>query len=502
MRKTFNTRIISFLCLTLLLGLTLSAAQLQLDIPKDKSVFKNLKNITLKWQDISAPGYKVYLWMDTPSGKVPVKPVQSTNATYTIPSSELENDTSYFWQIQPVGSFSGVKTSMTYMFTIGKSISAIISAKNNADILFNYQDLCGSFDVNASGSNVILPPGLVDRNGKSEATVSGGKVKLRFDLAKLFDPSRPMPVRVSASESLQFSYDKEKLGKYIGAHDCGFDIYTDTPNFDNWAGTALLTDGGTCLGVVFTVKNFFETMDYNTSKGINILKMKPLDFAKYLAKKERFCAPDSQNMREFSTKHDKILHKYMEYNHVDNLNPTNLDDALKGMFNFDNDQKTFRKYCNDLDNGKPALLSMFKHSFSKSFKIPIIGKTLTFNKPEAGHAMMVYRVYEFEKNSLMCIYDPNILYKESSPRHSAITFDSSQKHRAFKYLKERGMTSAGEYKSFAHMKNSRFLFAFTGLISESWTKVNDIVSDVFNKVKSFCAQNLPKIKLPKLSWPF
>ncbi|MCK5686458.1 hypothetical protein KAJ27_20145 [bacterium] len=491
-------KILTFLCLTLIFSLTLSAAQLQLDSPKDKTVFSSLRNVTLKWQDIGAPGYKIYLWKDTPAGKEPVQPMQSITSTYTIPSSKLAKDTLYLWQVQPVGSFSGTKSSPTYVFTIGKAISA----QNTGDILFNYKDLCGSFNVNASGSKVILPPGLVDRNGKSEAVVSGGKVRLRFDLAKLFDPSKPMPVTVSSSKTLQFSYDKAALGKYIGAHDCGFDIYTDTPNFDNWSGTALLTGGGTCLGVVFTVKNFFESMDYGTSNGINILNMKAFDFAKYLAKKERFCAPDSQNMREFSVKHDKVLHKYMEYNHMDNLNPTNLDDALKGMFNFDNDQKTFKKYCEDLDDGKPALLSMFKHSFSKSIKIPIIGKKLTFNKPEAGHAMMVYRVYEFEKNSLMCIYDPNILYKENSPKHSAITFDSSKKHGAFKYLNENWPSSMAEYKSFAHMKNSRFLFAFTGMIAESWSKVNDIVNDVVDKVKSFVAQHLPKISLPKLSWPF
>lgn len=493
----FNKNVICLFLVSVLLSTIAWSVPLQLELPKDKTVFSNLQDVTLKWQDVSAPGYKVYLWYENSAGKVPIQPLLSTTSSVTVPASMLSNEASFFWQVHPSGSFAGVQPSETVMFKIGKPLAA----QNNGDILFNFDDLCKSFNVDASGTKVILPPGLVDRNGNSEAAVSGGKIKVRFDLAELFDPSKDQTVDVN-SKKLVFSYDKVKLGNFKAAHDCGFDIYTDTPNFDNWSGTALLTGGGTCLGVVFTVKNFFESVDYGTTTGIDILKMKAFDFAKYLAKSQRFCAPDSQNMREFSDKHKDVLKKYMEYNHMDNLNPTNLDDALKGMFDFNNDQKTFNNYVKDLQEGKPALLSMFKYAYTKSLKIPLIGKSLTFHKPEAGHAMMVYRIYEFEKHSLLCIYDPNILYKKESPVHSAITYDASIKNGAYVYLNENWPSSMAEYKSFAHMKNSRFLFAFTGLIAESWSKVNDFANDVIDKVKSFVAQNLPKISLPKISWPF
>jgi hypothetical protein len=537
LKKCFFLFILVFFVTSLVLQ-----AQITAIYPKNNSTIQETTP-TLKWNDFSAkksPVYRVFIWkVINGFSKTKIMTSGSTSVSsfslryvysngtrerkISIPKGYLKKGYTYIWQVKPFSVLNqqGMPNSISinrFMFTIGnsggmtKAPTPVTATVSSADIVFDFNKLGQDLSVKVGMLKFAkLPDGLITPRGSHTAFSIFGKLKYRFDLAKpIFFGTPGLVVKLSNGKTLKVDYDRNKLGTFKKLYDINFDIYHDTPGFDNYSGNNFLDKSGTCLGIVFTVKNFFESVDFGTNKGVNILKVKPMDVLKVILKKKRFCAPDSKNMRDFSLKHKDKLKKIMSFNHLDNLNPMALGPSLKSVFNLDDDRKTFRKFCNALSKGELPLLAMYQNKKVKRFKIPFIKRNITFKLSGAGHAMLVYRIYEFSKKSLMCIYDPNILYSPKRPYHTYITYTANKKHGAFAYHAEKGSfydtNFASKYKSFFLMPSSKLLFSLSGILSDSWKKVNNFLNDIVTKVVNFINPIISKVtqKLSKIKikWPF
>ena len=220
-------------------------------------------------------------------------------------------------------------------------------------------------------SNLLAQGSIGLLNVASDTTVTQAKVDPTADLIK------------------RLGDKPEDYGALVKDHNTGFDTHTDTAFFHNFK--SFLGPDGDCMGISCVTRQVFlrvkwhadqakekgtkELVEALTSTLIRPIGGKWIDFGGY------------PNLREAS-KDDNVheaLRKVMTLGQLRNLNPQ----AFHWLLAVHSWGSQHQKLTHFIDQGKPVLIAQNK-------------------APELnGHITLAYRVVEFEKKSLIMIYDCN-----------------------------------------------------------------------------------------------
>lgn len=210
-----------------------------------------------------------------------------------------------------------------------------------------------------------------------------------------------------------------EFGAIRGGRETAFDIYRDTPSFDNWGGKSFINKGGTCLGMDVIVKHFHENIQFRSG---------PVDTQEQLARAllgQRMVVSGYADFREMSEKREAFLKNWMVAGHLQNFHPDNIVKGIGNLFGGEFPRLQRGLILENLRLGKPAIIGIYNSKSPQAFgrDVPVVRKL------ENGHAIMAWKSVDFERKTLFFIYDPNVVYQKKALTHRkyALVFDKSSK---------------------------------------------------------------------------
>jgi len=228
--------------------------------------------------------------------------------------------------------------------------------------------------------------------------------------------------------SVRLRPDPETLGGFEEAVRTQFDPFADAPSFANFSGGGLAElTRGTCLGIVLTVKLFFEHVEYGEKPGIDADALTPGDVVESMLSGRPLVFRSSLGFRDLAGKRTQFVTELMSALHLENLNPMNWSQAVRTVLNAD-DEDVEAAVCSDLKEGRRGVVAGFR----LRKKVAKAGDELySFALLDSGHAFLVYRGWRFEKATFLAVYDPNIEYMRSAPPQTLLLFADGERPAYF-----------------------------------------------------------------------
>jgi len=203
------------------------------------------------------------------------------------------------------------------------------------------------------------------------------------------------------------------FGAYLGALSVGFNPYTDSPSFSNFADStlAMLTQG-TCVGIVFAVQLAFQKASFGPeAQGVPLDNLGALAAVEHLLYSDAVAFRGASDFRDLASRRPEFVRAIMSTIHLENINPANLAGTLKAAMAAPGPE-IGAMIDAELRLGRPAVVAGFR---LKTRVLKGAGEVGRYAVLDSGHAFLVYRAWHFTKASLYAVYDPNYSYSASSP---------------------------------------------------------------------------------------
>jgi hypothetical protein len=194
-------------------------------------------------------------------------------------------------------------------------------------------------------------------------------------------------------------------GKPLKSFDTGFNVYKNTPGFENFAGK-IISRGGTCLGMCWLVKYYYENVQFEKGGSTDVK-----DILAAIAKLKKTTIHGAENLREFSTGEEEKMKKVMEVTHLENFAPETIVQSIAGGQGAINQEAQKNLLLENLSDGKLAMIGLYDMK-----PLEVAGQTVA-KKPGNGHCIIAYKSIDFENKTLFFVYDPNVVYNEKYGDH-------------------------------------------------------------------------------------
>jgi hypothetical protein len=239
-----------------------------------------------------------------------------------------------------------------------------------------------------------------------KTNLSSGNISGTEDVSKIGN-HRNFLTEQEKKDLKKLGYDEKTWGRFIDVFDTGFDIYNDTPVFENFSGK-IISRGGTCLGMCWLIVYYYENINFEEGGSTDVKEILAA-----IAHVGKLTIHGFKNFREFSKKDVEKMKKVMEITHLENFAPETMIQSIPGSQGLLPAGGERNALLNNLEIGKLANIAFFHRKPIK------IGGVTIFNKPENGHALFTYKAIRFGSNVLFYMYDPNVIYENGN--HSDYT---------------------------------------------------------------------------------
>lgn len=202
-------------------------------------------------------------------------------------------------------------------------------------------------------------------------------------------------------EDLKAAGYDSSWGNPIAAQRTDFDIYRDTPAFDNFSGKTFVSKGGTCLGMDVILKSMYENVEFDPNP-----RPDWQDRVKDALNGGKTTIYGYKDFRELSEKEPEKLKNLMEVGHFKNFALHNIGTTLGQRLGLEATNGHYKLLQSNLALGKPAVMGLYNMTDGKVLK-----------NLDGGHAMMAYKSVEFENKTVFWMYDPNFEYNEKYNTH-------------------------------------------------------------------------------------
>lgn len=281
-------------------------------------------------------------------------------------------------------------------------------------------------EISHSGPwRVTLPQELVFADGeKSYDGWSARLLYLKWDYSRAAGPPAKWgPVKVwVAGQPIEIPLvsDREGPSHFIRDVSPGFDPYRDTPSFANFSRSLFsrLTQG-TCVGIVLAVKLFHESVDFSDRAGMSAEQLAPADLIESMVGGRRLVVSSSPDFKELSRKRADLVMSLMSELHFENLSPGNIKASLRAILLDDWAARTEKELWRQLSRGKLGLVAGFR---LRRKVVKTLEDLVSFTLLDSGHAMLVYRGWQFKDATVFAVYDPNYEYFPERPLVTVLVF--------------------------------------------------------------------------------
>ena len=345
---------------------------------------------TLRWPAIPGSGYLLTVF-EEPGTIVPPAAIFTSVSTInrlTIPEQILIADRSYRWQVE---SSSGAgQTIQEGCFTTASQVrdSGLLVTPAVYPINFNTLRHGLRLDITVVRNQeieVVLPAILtaggarhIRMNGSFELPVFPAENLVRMPVpdggTSLHDPGQIIIRTADAEVAIPVRFDGSSLGGLLRTVKTGFDPLLDTPNFSNFVdGLLASVTQGTCLGMVLLARQAFVDSTH-CRNSLN-----------------HWCP----RLRLQSILEAHRLKQEMNFLHLANLDPQNWSVAVPALMTDDGQYQLAAELLGSLSVGMPVPVAL------------ISPRRQGTESGEAGHAILVYAVHEFEDFYIFWVYDPD-----------------------------------------------------------------------------------------------